>query len=251
MTPFVMIDPGHGGIDPGGGTNNLFKEKDLVLKMSLYQYQRFLELNIPTLLTRSTDMTLGSDQRASLVRNSGARYCLCNHVNSGGGHGAEGIYSIHASSAMARSLFEEIETVGMPVRRTYTRTLPNNPQLDYYFMHRDTGNVETVIIEYGFADNPTDAQLLNTKWENLAEAVVRGFAEFTNRPYTPPQTTTPDPDPDPNPDPPADWKQEAVSWLYQEGILTNEDWRHNYDNPLPLWAEAVVLRRLYEKLTKK
>ncbi|AYK06700.1 N-acetylmuramoyl-L-alanine amidase [Brevibacillus laterosporus] len=245
MTAFVVIDPGHGGIDPGGGTNSLFKEKDLVLKISLYQHQRFLELNVPALLTRSTDITLESDQRASSVRNSGARYCLCNHINSGGGRGAEGIYSIHASSAMSRTLFEEIETAGMPVRRIYTRTLPNNPQLDYYFMHRDTGNVETVIIEYGFADNPIDAEFLNTKWKELAEAIVRGFCEFTNLPYTPPSTTSP------KPEPPDDWKQEAVNWLYQEGILTNEEWRQNIDKPLPLWAEAIVLRRLYEKVMNK
>ena len=27
----IIIDPGHGGFDPGGGSNNFFKEKDLNL----------------------------------------------------------------------------------------------------------------------------------------------------------------------------------------------------------------------------
>ena len=39
----IIIDPGHGGSDIGGGSNNFWQEKDLALKISLYQYQRFLD----------------------------------------------------------------------------------------------------------------------------------------------------------------------------------------------------------------
>ena len=43
----IIIDPGHGGMDFGGGTNIYFKEKDKNLDISLYQYNRFKELGIP------------------------------------------------------------------------------------------------------------------------------------------------------------------------------------------------------------
>ena len=33
----VIIDPGHGGYDPGGGSNQYFKEKDINLLISKYQ----------------------------------------------------------------------------------------------------------------------------------------------------------------------------------------------------------------------
>ncbi len=265
MAPILIIDPGHGGIDPGGGNNQFFQEKAKTLQISLYQYRRFQELGISVGITRRTDVTLDSEARATMVRNSGARYCISNHINSGGGRGSEMIYSIYATAALPRALAEEIEAEGMPNRRIFTRTLPSNPSRDYYYMHRETGSVETVIVEYGFADNSIDAQKLNTDWQDLAEAVVRGFCEFANLAYRPPAASTPAPTPAPAPAPapnpgpaptPAptpvngipEWKQEAINWLYTEGLLTNEDWRNRVDEPLPLWAEAVILRRLYDKL---
>lgn len=43
------------------------------------------------------------------------------------------------------------------------------------------------------------------------------------------------------------WKKAAVEWLYQEGLLSDENWKEHIENGLPLWAEAIVLKRLYEK----
>lgn len=264
MSPVVIIDPGHGGIDPGGGSNPFFTEKELTLKISLYQYERFQQLHIPVSITRRTDETVGSEERANLVRNSGATYCISNHINSGGGRGSEMIYSIYASPALPKILADELEAEGMPNRRLFTRTYPNQPNKDYYYMHRETGKVETVIVEYGFADNALDAEKLNTDWRDLAEAVVRGFCEYAKLPYklppAPPTSgggtptvpgggTTPTPGGGPTPDMP-DWKREAIDWLYEQGLLTDESWRTRADEPLPLWAEAAVLRRLYEKLER-
>ena len=58
-------------------------------------------------------------------------------------------------------------------------------------MHRETRKVETVILEYGFADNQADAQKLVSDWQELAEAVVQGFCEVIQHPYQPPPTSTP------------------------------------------------------------
>lgn len=45
-----------------------------------------------------------------------------------------------------------------------------------------------------------------------------------------------------------DWKKDAVQWLYDEGFLTGDDWKKDIEKPLPLWAEAIILKRLFEKL---
>ncbi|MGG1664296.1 N-acetylmuramoyl-L-alanine amidase family protein [Brevibacillus sp. NRS-1366] len=261
MNPIVILDAGHGGVDPGGGNNTQFSEKNMTLMISTYQYNRLRELNIAVAMTRTSDTTLASDARTAIVRNSGARYCISNHINSGDGRGSEVIYSIYGSAAFPRLIQEDLEAEGMPNRRIFTRTLPNNPGLDYYYMHRETGNVETVIVEYGFADNPLDADKLAKDWKDLAEAVVRAFCEYAKLSYKPPAVSPPDPGTGSpgngsgtgNPGNEGDgtlpdWKQEAIDWMFDQGLLTNEDWRNQADKPLPLWAEAVILKRLYEKL---
>ena len=69
----VIIDAGHGGWDPGGGTNTYFKEKDMTKKISDYQKMRFDELGIPAKRTRIDDETLNPAERVNRVTNLGAK----------------------------------------------------------------------------------------------------------------------------------------------------------------------------------
>lgn len=184
MDPMLIIDPGHGGKDPGGGSNNKWIEKDMTLKISLYQYERYQELGLPVAITRTTDKTLSPNERTQIVRNSGARYCHSNHINAGGGDGAEIIHSIYGGKDMAEEIAEALEDAGQNVRRIFTRTLPSNRNQDYYYMNRETGTVTTNIIEYGFADSRgDDVRQIDRNWKKYAEAVVKGFCEFIEHPY--------------------------------------------------------------------
>lgn len=93
----IVIDAGHGGNDPGASGNGLV-EKDYTLKISKYLKDRFDDLGIPSKLTRSTDETLNESARVSRVKNaygSGNNVIvLSNHLNAGGGDGAEVIYAL-------------------------------------------------------------------------------------------------------------------------------------------------------------
>jgi N-acetylmuramoyl-L-alanine amidase len=187
VSPILIIDPGHGGKDPGGGSNNFFLEKDKVLDISLYQTERFRQLGLPVVLTRTKDFYLSPEVRTRVIRESGARYCISNHINAGGGDGAETIYSIYSSNELAKRIADAIAAEGQNIRRTFMRTLPSNPTKDYYFMHRDTSSVQTVIVEYGFADSTQDdIEQLKTEWCDYAEAVVKAFCEHVGHPYTAP-----------------------------------------------------------------
>lgn len=188
--PILILDPGHGGRDPGGGSNSQWLEKNLNLQFSLYQYRRFQELNLPVAITRTTDATLDPVERTRIVKQSGAKYCISNHINSGGGDGAEAIHSIYGGEQLANKIVEEIREEGQNIRRVFTRTLPGDQSLDYYYMHRETGSVNTIIVEYGFADSSKDdvRQLLN-EWQSMAEAVVRAFCEYIGHPYRAPGET--------------------------------------------------------------
>ena len=78
---------------------------------------------------------------------------------------------------------EEIAKTGQTIRKWYQRRLPSNPSKDYYFIHRQTGNTEPVLIEYGFVDNAKDANFIKNNWQNLAEATVRAIAIYIGAPY--------------------------------------------------------------------
>lgn len=186
--PILAIDAGHGGSDPGAVGNGL-KEKDMTLQISAYQYARFLQLGIPVVLIRTTDVTLTPEQRTKLVRDSGAKYCISNHINAGGGEGVEAIYSVFASAKLATMLAQAVADCGMNFRRVFSKK--GNGGKDYYFMHRDTGSVETVILEYGFIDNAADAQKLKDNWKTYAEAVVKAFCGYIGVSYNLPTELSP------------------------------------------------------------
>lgn len=62
--------------------------------------------------------------------------------------------------------------------------MPSNQSKDYYFMLRDTGVTEPVIIEYGFLDSPNDdVNQLKNNYQNYAEAVVRAITEYIGASY--------------------------------------------------------------------
>ncbi len=68
----------------------------------------------------------------------------------------EVIYALRNSSTLSKKILNELEKEGQNIRKYYQLRLPSNPSKDYYFMHRDTPNNETVIVEYGFIDSPED-----------------------------------------------------------------------------------------------
>ncbi len=186
----IVIDPGHGGKDPGASGNGII-EKDLNLLISKYMYDRFKALGIPVTLTRSTDETLNQTERINRVLDAYGNgkdvLVISNHINAGGGDGAEVIYALRNNSSLSKDILDEIEKEGQNIRKYYQQRLPSNPVKDYYFMHRDTPNTETVIVEYGFLDSTKDdVQQLKNNYKKYAEAVVRGVAKNKNLKYVAP-----------------------------------------------------------------
>ena len=189
----VIIDPGHGGTDSGATGNNLL-EKDYNLLISKYMYDRFKELGIPVAITRDSDTTLSPTDRVNTILNkfgnSSDVILISNHVNSGGGEGAEVIYALRNRDTLARRILENIGAAGQETRKYYQRRLPSDTSKDYYFIHRNTGNLEPLIVEYGFIDNTKDVEFLKENYKELAEAVISAVANYIGVPYTPPEGIT-------------------------------------------------------------
>lgn len=186
----VIIDPGHGGTDSGATGNNLL-EKDYNLLISKYMYDRFKELGVPVAITRDSDTTLSPTDRVNTILNkfgnSSDVILISNHVNSGGGEGAEVIYALRNKDTLAKNIINNIGTTGQTTRKYYQRRLPSDTSKDYYFIHRNTGKLEPLIVEYGFIDNTKDVEFLKENYKELAEAVISAVANYIGVPYTPPE----------------------------------------------------------------
>ena len=189
----VIIDPGHGGTDSGATGNNLL-EKDYNLLISKYMYDRFKELGVPVAITRDSDTTLSPTDRVNTILNkfgnSSDVILISNHVNSGGGEGTEVIYALRNRDTLAKRILENIGAAGQTTRKYYQRRLPSDTSKDYYFIHRNTGNLEPLIVEYGFIDNTKDVEFLKENYKELAEAVISAVANYIGVPYTPPEGIT-------------------------------------------------------------
>lgn len=189
----VIIDPGHGGTDSGATGNNLL-EKDYNLLISKYMYDRFKQLGVPVAITRDSDTTLSPTDRVNTILNkfgnSSDAILISNHVNSGGGEGAEVIYALRNKDTLAKRILENIGATGQTTRKYYQRRLPSDTSKDYYFIHRNTGNLEPLIVEYGFIDSAKDVEFLKENYKELAEAVISAVANYIGVPYTPPEGIT-------------------------------------------------------------
>lgn len=187
----IVIDSGHGGSDSGASGNGML-EKDYTLMISKYMKDRFDELGIPSKLTRSTDETVTPADRVNRILNaygnSSDVLVISNHLNAGGGSGSEVIYALRNNDRLAKNILEGLGKAGMPIRKTYQRRLPSDMTKDYYFIHRNTGLTEPLIIEYGFIDNKNDADMIKNNYKRYAEEVVKAIANYKGYNYTEPRS---------------------------------------------------------------
>lgn len=106
----VVIDPGHGGKDPGAvSKDKKTYEKTLVLDISKRLADKITAEypDVSVIMTRSTDRTLTLDQRASTANDADADLFISIHVNSSTSTSPNG-YSVHVlgqSSNKNRDLF--------------------------------------------------------------------------------------------------------------------------------------------------
>ena len=184
----VVLDSGHGGNDQGSSGNGII-EKELTLKISQYMYDRFKALGVPVKMTRTSDVDLEPNDRPGVVLdkfgNGKDVVVISNHINAGGGEGAEVIYALRNSDKLASSILNELEKSGQVVRKYYQRRLPSDSSKDYYYIIRNTPNNETLIVEYGFLDNDADAKRLKSNYKKYAEAVVRAVTLYGGYKYVP------------------------------------------------------------------
>ncbi|MEW6424351.1 MAG: N-acetylmuramoyl-L-alanine amidase CwlD [Bacillota bacterium] len=169
-TKVVVIDPGHGGVDPGAVGKNNILEKDIVLEVG-HKLAVFLQQGgAQTIMTRKTDTDLSDPElrglsakkrqdlarRVALANDSGADLMISIHINSFPDtrqHGAQTFYqaSLSESRLLALAIQKELNYLLKDDRRT--------PLTGNYYILKET-KIPAVIVEIGFLSNPQEYRLL-------------------------------------------------------------------------------------------
>ncbi|MGG0172342.1 N-acetylmuramoyl-L-alanine amidase [Paenibacillus dokdonensis] len=173
----VVIDPGHGGSDPGTTSISNKHEKDFNLALSLKVQELLLkEPEIEVLMTRESDVYPTRTERVLFANKLNADVFVSIHGNSvlesPQANGTETHYYQRSSSKeLANAIHKRlIKAMGLK-----DRGIKDNS----FQVIRET-NMAAVLLEVGFLSNTSDekAMLSNTVQYKAAQAIVDGIKEY-------------------------------------------------------------------------
>jgi len=96
----IVVDPGHGGKDPGAVGPSGLQEKDVVLAMGLSLAKKLKEeLGIDVVMTRSTDVFIELQERTAIANQVGADLFVSIHANASLNRSAAGIETYYLNLA--------------------------------------------------------------------------------------------------------------------------------------------------------
>lgn len=169
----VMLDAGHGGVDPGAIYEGR-KEKDDTLRLVLEIGEILQNNGIDVEYTRTTDVYESPYQKAMEANEAGVDYFVSIHRNSSETPnqymGVESlVYNLSGVKyEMAQNINAQLETVGFVNLGVKAR--PNLVVL------RRT-RMPAVLVEVGFINSDTDNRIFDENFEDIAEAIARGIIE--------------------------------------------------------------------------
>jgi len=193
----VLIDPGHGGIDPGACYNSVLTEKEIVLAVGLKLKRLLKEAGAEVIMTRETDEDVSRyipgdhvyryqrdlKGRVKLINESGADLFLSLHVNHFPDPNIRGAIVFYCQSRPENFLLAQI------IQSHINPVVKVNPLPEQYihqsvkegdFFVSNYAEIPGVLVEMGFMTSPDDRELLfqNSYQHKLAEALLFGVAEF-------------------------------------------------------------------------
>lgn len=96
----IVVDPGHGGHDPGAVGPSGIQEKDVVLAIGLRLRELLKEeLGVDVVMTRSTDVFIPLEERTAIANKVGADLFISVHANAAPNHLASGIETYYLNLA--------------------------------------------------------------------------------------------------------------------------------------------------------
>lgn len=179
----VILDPGHGGKDPGKIGINGAEEKDINLQITLKIQKVLMGEEIAVDVTRSTDERLADSQvedlraRVEMINESQPQLTVSIHQNSYSDESVQGAQVFYFENS------EEGERAAGYIQNALGEIDPENAKQikanNTYYLLKNT-EVPVVIAECGFLSNYEEAEKLTTDeyQEMIAGAVAEGILKY-------------------------------------------------------------------------
>ena len=174
----VVIDPGHGGSDPGAVGINGLRETDIVLEVSKSVSGFLTNKGVKTILTRNYERTLDLQPRVVKANNSRADAFISIHANATRGKRKDvnGLETYYYSGFKGYSLAKNIQKEILIIS-------PQSPdrgvRRSSFYVIRKT-SMPAALVEIGFVTGMYDANLLRQKnyRDKMSFAIAKGILNY-------------------------------------------------------------------------
>lgn len=185
QTVTVLIDPGHGGSDPGHESVNKKhkQEKDLTLLISkkLGAYLSTLD-HVRVIYTRTDDTYPTLDERVEKANNNSVDYFISIHCNGSDNTAIRGTESHVHSLAATKSvrLAKEFEDQFSSRAGRKSRGVKDSDDREHSIQVLKYTKMTSVLVECGFLTNTKEAAFLNSDYgqDIIASAMFRAVRNF-------------------------------------------------------------------------
>ncbi len=177
----VVIDPGHGGPDPGAIGIGGIRETDVVLEVSKIVKDLLSEKGVKVVLTRKNEVDLDLPPRVSFANNTDADIFVSIHANASRGKRRDinGLETFYYRGWRGRLLAKRIQ-------QQILRVSPGSPDRGVkqgrFYVIKNT-KMPAVLVEVGFLTGRLDARRLEktTHRKRLAYAIAKGILEYLDK----------------------------------------------------------------------